>query len=299
MKHLFFLFLLLFLTSLAAFSSLQSELKPGQDYILRLKNGDIITGEIISFVEDKEDGKGIKFDTEFGIATIYFSQIAEVKPIESYYRQNHKYFLLPTAIGIGNDHFVGAMELFFFYGGFGITDHFSLVAGRSFLPTLYSNQQLTLLNVKGSLPKLVLDDVVREIHFAFGGNLAFANNNNRFVHLYGVATALFYKTSLSVSLFYKMGSGDIYLVRFANSVQDVIYQDGSFGISAGFDTKLPNFKDVHIVGELWNIDIAKPTKTGIFLGVRLANDKFSSDFGFAFFTQPFFAPFVNFVWNPF
>lgn len=299
MRRLFLLFLLFFLSSLVAFSTLRDELKAGQGYVLRLKNGDIITGEIVSFVEDKEEGEGVKLDTEFGIATIYFYQIAEAKPIESYYRQSHKYFLLPTAIGIGRDHFVGAMELFFFYGGFGITDYVSFIVGRSFLPTLYSNQQLTLLNVKGSLPALVLDDVVRELQFAFGGNLAFANNNNRFVHLYGVGTALFYKTSLSVSLFYKMGSGDIYLVRFANSVQDVLYQDGSFGISAGFDTKLPNFKDVHIIGELWNIDIAKPTKTGVFLGVRFANDKFSSDFGLAFFTQPFFAPFVNFVWNPF
>lgn len=299
MKYLFLLLLLLLFPSLVIPFDFQDELTSGKNYVLRLKNGDIITGEIVSFVEDKEEGKGIKFETEFGIATIYFYQIAEIKPIESYYRQSHKYFLLPTAIGIGNDHFVGAMELFFFYGGFGITDYFSLIAGRSFLPTLYSNQQLTLLNVKGSLPKLALEDVVREIHFAFGGNLAFANNNNRFVHLYGVVTALFYKTSLSFSLFYKMGSRDIYLIRFANSVQDVIYQDGSFGISAGFDTKLPNFKDVHIVGELWNIDIAKPTKTGVFLGVRFANDEFSSDFGFAFFTQPFFAPFVNFVWNPF
>jgi hypothetical protein len=299
MKYLFSLFLLLFLASVVAYSSLWDELKTGQDYVLRLKNGDIITGEVVSFIEDKEEGKGIKFETEFGIATIYFYQIAEAKAIESYYRQKHKYFLLPTAIGIGNDHFVGAMELFVFYWGFGITDYFSIIYGRSLLPTLYSNQQLTLLNVKGSLPPLVLDDVVREIHFAFGGNLAFANHNNRFVHLYGVGTALFYKTSLSVSLFYKMGSGDIYLVRFANTVQDVIYQDGSFGISAGFDTKLPNFRDVHVIGELWNIDIAKPTKTGVFLGIRFTNDKFSSDFGFAFFTQPFFAPFVNFVWNPF
>lgn len=299
MRYLFFLIIVISLSSLAVYSNSREEVKAGQTYVLRLTNGDILTGEVVSFVEDKDDGKGIKFETGFGIATIYFYQIAEAKPVESYYRQSHRYFLLPTAIGIGSNHFVGMMELFFFYGGFGVTDYFSLIVGRSFLPTLYSNQQLTLLNVKGSLPKLVLDDVVREIHFALGGNLAFANHNNRFVHLYGVGTALFYKTSLSVSLFYKMGSGDIYLIRFANSVQDVIYQDGSFGISAGFDTKLSDFKDVHIVGELWNIDVAKPTKTGVFLGVRFANDRFSSDFGFAFFTQPFLAPFVSFVWNPF
>ncbi len=299
MKLRYYILIYFFVSYGFAYSYVREDIKLGKTYVLRLTSGDIITGEVVSFVEDKEEGEGIKFETDFGVATIYFYQIAEARLVEQYYRQSHKYFLLPTAIGIGSNHFVGIMQLFFLYSGFGITDYFSLIAGRSFLPILYPNQQLTLLNIKGSFPKLSFDDVVREIYFSFGSNIAFANNNNRFIHLYGVGTVLFYKTSLSVSLFYKMGSGDIYSIKFGNSVQDVIYQDGSFGIAAGFDTKVSNFKDVHIIGELWNIDIAKPTKTGIFLGIRFANDTFSSDFGLAFFVQPFIAPFANFVWNPF
>jgi hypothetical protein len=35
------------------------------------------------------------------------------------------------------------------------------------------------------------------------------------------------------------------------------------------------------------------------MGFRLAGRKVHADFGFAVMTQPFFAPFLSFVWMPF
>ncbi|MCX7909237.1 MAG: hypothetical protein N2560_06955 [Ignavibacteria bacterium] len=276
----------------------KEKLRVGECYVVRLVNGDLIEGEIKSFVSN-EDGEGIKFETELGIGEIFFTQIGDITECTKYYRNGHKYFLLPSAIGIGKNHFVGMLELFFLYAGIGITDYFSLIAGRSLLPLAYSNQQLSLINVKGSFPKIVFEDIFRELHLAFGGNLGFANNNNRFLHFYGVATAVFYKTSISTCLFYKMGSEDFYIVRYGINAQEVNYPNGAFGLSLGVDSRLPKYKDIHIIGELWNIDIARPTHSGLFLGVRISNTTFCSDFGICLFTQPFVVPFVNFVWTPF
>lgn len=298
MKRLFLSVLFFALFTIFAYSFNKESLKVGECYLLRLVNGDLLEGEVKSFEIDDE-GEGIRFESEIGVGIIYFSQISEATECSKYYRNNHKYFLLPSAIGIGRNHFVGLLEMFFLYAGVGITDYFSLIAGRSILPFAYSNQQISLLNVKGSFPKMVFEDIFRELHLAFGGNLGFANNNNRFIHFYGVATALFYKTSFSTCLFYKMGTEDFYTIRYGVNSIEMNYPNGSFGISLALDSRLPKFKDVHIIGELWNIDIARPTHSGLFLGIRIANTQFCSDFGLSFFTQPFVVPIVNFVWTPF
>jgi hypothetical protein len=78
-----------------------------------------------------------------------------------------------------------------------------------------------------------------------------------------------------------------------------VYEDGSFGLALGVDTHLSAWKDVRIIGELWNSNISKPTDTGVLLGVRLGNTKFSADFGLALFTSPFLLPFTSFSWTPF
>jgi len=275
------------------------DLQPGECYVIRLTNGDEFEGRIDSFISDPEEGEGLKFDTEIGIARIYFYQIAEMIQCSKYYRSGHKYFLLPTAIGIGSNHFIGIMEMFFLYSGFGITEYFSVIAGRSLLPGAFSNQQISLINIKGSLPAVSFEEIPRNLHLAFGGNLGFANNNNRFLHFYGVATALFYKSSLSLSLFYKAGSEDFYLVRYGINSIDVNYPNGSFGVAFGLDTKIPNFKGLHFIAELWNIDVQRPTHSGLFMGLRLANTSVCFDFGLGWFTQPFVLPIANFSWSPF
>lgn len=298
MKNILFVLFAIPISFVFAYSIDKEAFEIGKCYVIRLTNGDMLEGVVQSFQKDDE-GESIRFESEIGVGNIYFSQIAESYECEQYYRFAHKYFLLPTAIGIGKNHFVGMLELFFFYSGFGLTDYFSIVIGRSLLPNAYSNQQISLLNIKGTLPKVVFEDIPRELYLAIGGNLGFANNNNRFIHFYGVATALFYKTSLSACLFYKLGSGDFYTIRYRTSAFDLNYSDGAFGIALGVDSRLPKFRDIHIIGELWNNDIARPTNSGLFLGIRIANAHFCSDFGLSWFTQPFVVPIVNFQWIPF
>jgi hypothetical protein len=298
-KPLFLLLFILVAFVQAVAGTKPKELQLGECYVIRLTNGDELEGKVDSFISDPEEGDGIKFDSEIGIAKIYFSQISEIVQCSKYYRNGYKYFLLPTAIGIGNNHFVGMLEMFFLYGGIGITDYFSVIAGRSLLPGAYSNQQLSLINIKGSLPSIDFEDIPRNLYLAFGGNLGFANNNNKFIHFYGVATALFYKTSLSLSVFYKAGSEDYYLVRYGINSVDVNYPDGSFGVAFGVDTKIPHHKGLHFIAELWNIDVQRPTHSGLFMGIRLANTSVCFDFGLGWFTQPFVVPIANFSWSPF
>lgn len=298
MKTIYLLFPIFYFLTSISFSINKESLAIGECYVFRLANGDVIQGEIKSITKD-EDGEVVILESDIVFAEFNLSEIADAWKCINFYRNGHKYFLLPSAIGIGENHFVGVMELFFLYSGIGITDYFSIIGGRTMLPLSYPGQQISLLNIKGSFPKIVFEDIFRELHLAFGGNLGFANNSNRFLHIYGVATALFYKSSLSACLFYKMGAEDFYFVRFGPNVLEVNYPNGAFGVSLGLDTRLPKFKDVHIIGELWNIDISRPTHSGLFLGIRIANTTFCSDFGLCFFSHPYVVPFVNFVWTPF
>lgn len=268
-------------------------------YIIKLTNGDIISGYIVEMINDPDEGKGIKFSTELGTATIYDDEIEEIKLEKNYYRQNNRIYLLPTAEPIRNNHFIGNFELLFFYIGVGISDFASITAGRSFIPNIRSDQQFSVVNTKFTIYKMYLNSYNKKLSIAVGGNLAFVNSRNRLIHLYGVTTLSLNRSAITASLFYKIGSNDFYEVNFSNSKLGLIYPDGSFGMGLGLDTKFSNTHLLHFIGELWNSDVTKPTNTAVMLGLRICNSKFSADFGLSFFTQPFVAPFMSFVWTPF
>ncbi|TAL70442.1 MAG: hypothetical protein EPN82_02190 [Bacteroidetes bacterium] len=270
-----------------------------QEYILRLNNGDIISGFVIEMVNDPEDGEGIKLKTVVGNAIIFANQIVEITAKEEHYRHGHSVYLLPSAEPISNNHFIGMYELMFLYAGVGIGDIVSITAGHSFLPGISSNQQISVMNVKLSLLSLEFEDVARKMTLAIGGNLAFVNSYNRFIHLYGVGTVELSRTKLTASVFAKTGSKDVYDLYFGSNRINLIYEDGSFGIALGLDTKLTKRHDFHLIGELWNSNVAKPINTAVLLGFRLCNSSFSSDFGITFVTVPYMIPFVSFKWTPF
>lgn len=269
------------------------------EYVIRLKNGDILTGYIDEIINSKEDGEGIMLETSIGIATIYASQILEIEYEPAYYPHSHRIFLLPTAAPIRDDYFIGAFELMFFYAGGGIGDWLSFTGGRSVVPFLPDEQQVSVGNIKFSAPTFAIDTSGLSFGMAGGVNMAFINHNNRFVHYYGTATINFPTTSITGSVFYKAGSEDLYLIDIDNSIYDVIYPDGSFGIGFGLDTEISGRHGLHFIGELWNSDVNKPTNSGVLLGLRLFNSGFSADFGVSFFMQPFVAPFASFVITPF
>lgn len=273
------------------------------EYIIKLKNGDIFSGFIVEKIEnenaDENERLGIKFKTELGKTIIYDYQIAQIYLKESYYRHKHRVFLLPTAEPIKNDHFVGNYELLFFYGGVGIGDNISITAGTSVVPFINRDEQFSTMNLKVTVYDEKFESMEGKASIAVGGNLAFINHNNNFQHLYAVASFTGYKSILTGGFFYKLGTQDVYDLKFANERTPVTYFNGSMGLGLGLDTKFSNSNDLHFIGEMWNSDIANPTNTAVLLGLRLTNSKFSSDFGIMFFTQPFAVPVFSFVWTPF
>ena len=287
--------------SLRADSDIFKDLKAGEsrEYVIRLTNGDVITGTIEEFLNDPQEGEGIRYKTELGTGVVFAGQVAEISPKEEEYRHSHRVFLLPTAEPIGKNYFIGDFELLFLYAGFGIGDIFSLTAGRTIVPGISSTEQLSIINAKFTLFQTDFDSLVQQLSFALGGNLGFVNNKNRMVHMYGVATAHFNRTRLSASLFYKNFGSDFYRLNFGQYAQDVRYADGSFGLGLGLDSKISQRHDIHIIGELWNSDVTKPSNTAVMLGARLCNTLISMDFGLAFFTAGYVAPFTSFVVTPF
>ncbi len=285
---------------LFAFASLYSiDLEYGKVYIFKLKNGDLITGAVQNEVEVDEYGKGISVETQLGEAVIFYNQIEEHHLEEDYYRHGHRVYFMPTAEPIGDDHFVGNYELLFLRGGFGVMDRISVTAGRSIIPTVASNEQVTNLNMKFTVLKEEYESFEGNLQLAVGGNLAFVNHDNRFIHAYTVATFKRKRSRISLALFSKLGSDDLNQASFRDNVFDINYANGSFGLSIGLDTKFTHWHGVHFIGELWNSNVAKPQDTGVLLGFRIANTEFGADFGLAFFTAPAVAPFFSFVWTPF
>jgi len=268
-------------------------------YSIRLNNGDIITGNCVEMLNDPIEGEGAKFATELGTATIFENQIAEIKKFEDLYRHNHRMYLMPTAEPIEGNHFIGNFELLLFYAGFGISDFLSFTAGRSILPDVPSKEQVSLFNIKVTPLSFPIDDVAELFTVSLGANLGFINHNNRLLHYYGNATMRLKRTTFTAALFYKASGNDIYIINFRENIWDMTYENGSFGIGLGIDTKFSKRNDLHFIGEIWNSNIAHPTHSAVMLGLRLSNSSFSSDFGLAFFTQPFVIPFVSFVWTPF
>lgn len=270
------------------------------EYVIRLKNGDLLSGYVTEIVNHQEEGEGILLETAIGLATIYANQILEIEFEPYYYKHSHRVFLLPTAAPVRDDYFIGAFELMFFYAGGGIGDWLSFTGGRSVVPFIPDEQQITVGNIKLSAPAFAIDTSSDlSLGLAGGVNMAFINHDNRFVHYYGTATINFPTTSITGSVFYKAGSEDVYLLDIDNSIYDVVYPDGSFGIGFGLDTEISGRHGVHFIGELWNSDVNKPTNSGVLLGLRIFNSGFSADFGVSFFMQPFVAPFASFVVTPF
>jgi hypothetical protein len=273
----------------------------GQSYYLRLINGDVLSGVLVDVFDDEEHGEAVKLKTAIGTATIYAEQIAELTPMDEVYPHAHRIFIMPTADPIGNNHFVGLYELFFLYGGVGIADIVSITAGRTIVPLIPSSDQISTVNIKATLYREDNKTMPGHISFALGANLAWLNAPNQLLNMYGVATFTGARARISGVLFYKATGEDVITLNGGTIGSTLLnYERGSVGIGVGLDTKLTDGRyDIHVIGELWNHNIARPTNTAVMLGFRLWNTTFSADFGLTFFTAPAVVPVANFVWTPF
>ncbi|MBM2814175.1 MAG: hypothetical protein HW421_937 [Ignavibacteria bacterium] len=269
------------------------------EYVVRLTNGDILTGTVVEMISSTENGEGMKFKTSLGIAPVWGKQIAGITPYSTYNRHSHRIYFLPTAEPIGQNYFVGIFEMLFVYAGAGVSDWLSFTAGRSLIPGIPSNHQITDFNIKTTFYSQFYEEYYARISFAAGCNYGLINHDNELVHFYVCGTYRGNKSIITASIFYKAMSKDFYLLKFGPNMIDLPYENGSMGIGFGIDTKFTSWNDLHFIGELWNSNIGKPTNTGIMLGFRIANTQVGADFGIAFFTQPLYIPFMSFVWTPF
>jgi hypothetical protein len=302
MKKFAIILFILFLTNITLKSEITedylSELK-NSEVVVRLINGDIFTCTIKDFEYENGIMNSISVQTQIGKTKIYIKELVEILPTNKYNKNSHRIYLLPTAEPIGSNHFIGNFELLMLYGGFGISDIVSVTAGRSIIPSIRSDEQISLINAKVSFYRQYWESMEGHMTLALGYNYLLLNSFNKISHIYGAATFVGAKSIFTASIYSKIGSNDYYEVNFKDNYFAFPFEDGSFGIALGIDTKFSAMKDVHFISELWNSNITKPTNTGVLLGFRIGGTKLSADFGLAVFTSPLFLPFTSFVWTPF
>jgi hypothetical protein len=276
-------------------------LDPDRQWYVRLVTGDVLTGPILN-VERDEQGYAIRIGAVIGRAKIYVKEIAWLEVRDRSYRQRHRAFIMPTAEPIRNDHFVGLWELGFLYGGAGIGDIASITAGRTFVPGLAAADQVSHVNVKATLydaPNGIVETGRQYYAAGFAGS--WLGSSNFMGHVYGVATFTGVRSQVSTMFFAKVSGDDFYTVNGGTlfNAFNVNYPTGSVGIGLSMDARLPDFHDLHVIGELWNNDLTRPANTMVFLGVRTANEHVSLDFGLAVVSAPAVIPMVSFCWTPF
>jgi hypothetical protein len=207
---------------------------------------------------------------------------------------------MPTAEPIGNDFFIGNVEVAGLYGGFGITQYFSVTGLRSVIPMLYKGQQISNVNFKSTVYQRPLDwRYAGHMSVAVGVNYAWINDRNSFNHIFGSLTFRLKKSGFTTNIFYKNGGKDVYDLHFKDQVYTSYYSGGTMGIGFGLDTRFSDRHNLFFIGEVWTKNIQILTETVFTTGFRIALDKCSVDWGLLIFTNPYAVPYFSFVWTPF
>lgn len=270
-------------------------------YFVRLHNGDLLSGPVREIANDAE-GTFIRLGTEIGRAKVYLHQIAWIGTQERSYRQHHRLYIMPTAEPIGKDHFLGLWELLFLYGGVGIGDVVSITAGRTAVPGIPFDQQVSAVTAKATV--YAGDNGIVEggkQYYAVGVAAGWLNDANFLANIFAVATFTGKRSSVTTMMFAKVAGPDVYTFHAGRIIDpfNLTYASGKIGVGLGLDSRIEDRHDIHVVGELWNADITRPSNTALYLGLRLANTAFSMDFGMTVLTAPAVVPTVAFAWTPF
>lgn len=270
----------------------------GKAYLIRLINGDLLEGVFIGEALVQDSLPAWRFRTFIGTATIARREIAEL--VEQGYRHLHRIFLQPTAEPIGPNAFLGLAGLFALYAGIGFQDWLSVVGARTLLLNVPATEQLWALNAKFTLLSSANVLMPGRVSLALGAQLSALNTANQLLHLYGVASFVGERSHLSALLFAKAAGPDVLTVRAGPwGAMTFGYATGALGLGIGLDVRLLSRRDLHLLAELWNSDIRSPSRTGILLGVRLANTLMALDFGIFWFGYPYAIPAANAVCTPF
>jgi hypothetical protein len=311
-------------------------------YHLRLTSGDLLTGTVAKIItltkSDREAEDGVVLQTVMGDLTIYASEIAEITPrtrihaggairaivegampnageassgaraavTDGLNRHAHRVYIMPTAEPIAANHFVGLWQLVGLYGGVGLGQHLSLTAGRTLIPTLLPNEQITLVNLKATLYSAELDQSGLRGTLALGGNLTLANAENQIWNAYCAMTFSAERTAITALVFAKIGEPSLYSARAQTFFPDGLnfrYDAGSMGLGFGLDTRLTERNDLHFIAELWSPVLAARTASVLALaGIRLCNTTVAMDLcmlGSVRSDAVLIVPTVSFAWTPF
>lgn len=269
-------------------------------YIVRLVNGDMLSGPIVETDSDPA-GAYIRISASIGRAKVYAKEIDFIGTRDQQYRHWHRGFIMPTAQPIRNDHFVSLVEGVLPYAGVGIGEYVSITGGRSLIPAIPWQDQVSVIDGKFTFAKSengLVDEGFQ--YYAVGVNAGWLNDVNFMGHIYGVATWTGKRTQASTMFFAKVAGKDASLIGAGNIISPFgfVYTNGTVGAALSLDTRFPEFHDLHFVGELWAQDLTKPANTMLYLGLRTANTSVAMDFGLAIVPGPMVFPLVAFAWTP-
>ena len=206
-------------------------------------------------------------------------------------RDGYRHFIMPTAKAIEGG-YAGFWELAFLQAGYGFGDVLSVSGGFTIMPTVAFRSQFGFL--QGKLTPY--DD--QGFSLATGINFLRLTSDFPYWHLFGLLT--FQNPNgprYTGAIFYKLSGEDFPMVNvFPYGMFGFTY-GGALGAGLGLDTPLPGNDNVRFVAEAWNHDISTPNKLAVLGAFRVEAERFSSDFGFIYFTLPLLAPVANFVWR--
>ncbi|MDD3124914.1 MAG: hypothetical protein PHV24_03670 [Candidatus Kapabacteria bacterium] len=273
--------------------------QPEADYMVVLKNGDVISGSFVEFTHSPEYGEGVKLETELGVAAFYEEQISKIVLAGEYYRYSSRGMILPTAYPIGDDHYVALSELLLPHAGFGIADLVSISGACSIIPMDKITGQIAYVNAKFTLFNDKIDEDLGNLAIAPGINYASFGKRNDILHAFVALSLQLNSVTLNTDLFYKVSGGDLYSYRLDDNLWDFEYPDGAFGLSFTIDKQL-NRNGTHLLVEIINGNVTDYKKTAVGAGIRFSNSSFGADLGLMYAVGTNFPiPVMQFFYTPF
>jgi len=207
-------------------------------------------------------------------------------PLDAY-----RHYIMPTGKPITGGYF-GFWELAFLQGGIGFGNIFSFSGGITVMPTVAVRSQFAYLQAKAT----VADE--GGISVALGANILRLTSDNIYLHAFISGTAeMQNETRYTALLFLKTVGPDYPVVNVVPFGQFSFTYGGLLGAGIGFDTPIKGIPNTRFVAEIWNHDLSAVNKFALLFAARIENERFSSDFGFMYFSLPLLAPVANFVWR--
>ncbi len=270
----------------------------GESVVVRLRSGDMLEGILLGqTLRDSADA--IRLRTSVGTATIELYQVAEIVPLPELYRHAWQLLLMPTAEPIGKNHCLMSMGLLTLGAAGGLGDIASILVLRSIVPALPSSHQVSLLNAKVTLLTAEYQQLDGHLALCVGANLAWVNAPNRLAHLWAAATFTRVQSRLTLLVMQNLSNQESYTVTVGTFGSVIMrYAPAAVGFGLGLDVQLPSRRDVHILAELWNLDLTRPYQSMVVFGLRLANTALALDAGIAMSTQPLLLPIASVRWTP-